>query len=290
MDRLISEFEVIRAIEKYVDNIFTKNMGDLINDVKAIPSAEPSRDMEEIEEIINCDADAETKCKMISNILTAKPHYFEEQEPKRGHCENCDTCSKNHCGDALCFGNNYCNWQPKQAIPSAEPTLDSIRESIEEYVCNVETDTARAQKMLNAWRAIEYDEPLPSADKWIPVSERLPEWDIECLVVDDKGEFGVGFYRDDVGAWDSPSWGWLERKDDVDNHDAYYMPCGIGKVVAWMPLPAPYEPQERSDDENDFEKRIVITTESMDLGYDEIMDIGYGEIPTIIEADKEKVR
>ena len=42
---------------------------------------QPSKDMEEIEEVINCDADAETKCKMISNILTAKPHYFEKQEP-----------------------------------------------------------------------------------------------------------------------------------------------------------------------------------------------------------------
>jgi len=42
---------------------------------------EPSRDMKEIEEILKCDADAETKCKMISNILTAKPHYFAEQEP-----------------------------------------------------------------------------------------------------------------------------------------------------------------------------------------------------------------
>ena len=40
MDRLISQFEVIRAIEKYTNNIFTKNMGDLINDIKAIPSAE----------------------------------------------------------------------------------------------------------------------------------------------------------------------------------------------------------------------------------------------------------
>jgi len=39
-------------------------------------------------------------------------------------------------------------------------------------------------------------------------------------------------------------------------------------------------------DENDFEKRIVIMTESMDLGYGEIMDI-IDEIPTIIEADKE---
>ena len=39
---------------------------------------ELSRDMKEIEEIINCDAGAETKYKMISNILTAEPHYFEE--------------------------------------------------------------------------------------------------------------------------------------------------------------------------------------------------------------------
>lgn len=37
-------------------------------------------DIEEIKEVMSCDADAETKCKMISNILTAKPHYFKEQE------------------------------------------------------------------------------------------------------------------------------------------------------------------------------------------------------------------
>ena len=46
MDRLISEFKVIRAIEKYVDNIFTKSMGDLIKDIKAIPSVE-SQDSED---------------------------------------------------------------------------------------------------------------------------------------------------------------------------------------------------------------------------------------------------
>lgn len=40
------------------------------------------RNIEEIREVMSCDADAETKCKMISNILTAKPHYFEDQEPK----------------------------------------------------------------------------------------------------------------------------------------------------------------------------------------------------------------
>lgn len=55
---------------------------------------EPSRDMEEIVEVINCDADAETKCKMISNILIAKPHYFEEQEPA-------------YCDRNICLRNEY---------------------------------------------------------------------------------------------------------------------------------------------------------------------------------------
>ena len=47
--------------------------------IKALEQ-EPSGDMEEILEVLKCDADAETKCKMISNILNAKPHYFEKQE------------------------------------------------------------------------------------------------------------------------------------------------------------------------------------------------------------------
>ena len=72
---------------------------------------------------------------------------------------------------------------------------------------------------------------------WTKVEDGLPSWDIECLVVDADGEFGVGYYREDVKAWDSPSWGWLERKDRVDNREAFTEPCGIGKVVAWTPLP-----------------------------------------------------
>lgn len=75
---------------------------------------------------------------------------------------------------------------------------------------------------------------------WIPVSEKLPDWDIECLVVDKDGNYGVGFYRDDAKAWDSPNWGWLEIKDRVDNKEAFTQPCGIGKVIAWMPLPKSY--------------------------------------------------
>lgn len=53
---------------------------EFVEDLPPINPQEPSKDMEEIAEIMKCDADAETKCKMISNILTAKPHYFESGE------------------------------------------------------------------------------------------------------------------------------------------------------------------------------------------------------------------
>lgn len=52
-----------------------------------INALESSRDIEEIEEIINCDANTEIKLKMISSIIHSKPHYFKtsEQQP----CEDC---------------------------------------------------------------------------------------------------------------------------------------------------------------------------------------------------------
>ena len=64
-----------------------KHIGQVLKDIfesriKAYKIAiqtlqESSKDMEEIEEIINCDADAEIKLKMISNIVHSKPHYFK---------------------------------------------------------------------------------------------------------------------------------------------------------------------------------------------------------------------
>lgn len=48
--------------------------------VKALEQ-EPYDDIKEIREVMSCDANEEIKCKMISNILTAKPHYFKEKEP-----------------------------------------------------------------------------------------------------------------------------------------------------------------------------------------------------------------
>ena len=76
--------------------------------------------------------------------------------------------------------------------------------------------------------------------EWIPCSERLPSDDNNYLIVDGDGEMAVGYYRDDADAWDNCCFGWLEREDEDEQ------PIRLGKVVAWMPLP---EPWEGADDE-----------------------------------------
>ena len=67
---------------------------------------------------------------------------------------------------------------------------------------------------------------LPSAQQWIPCSERLPEEEKEVLVYTDAGEMLVAYLFDDWGnlAWTTGGLG-----------------SGTVRVVAWMPLPKPPE-------------------------------------------------
>ena len=78
----------------------------------------------------------------------------------------------------------------------------------------------------------------PQEPRWIPVSERLPDTDDEVLCwyeyyhwSQEKvlPEYGIGRY---TSAW----FGEVANGKDV-------------RVIAWMPLPAPFEPQESEDKE-----------------------------------------
>ena len=78
----------------------------------------------------------------------------------------------------------------------------------------------------------EVAENIEVKQDWIPVSERLPEEIGAYLVTFDYGEHwgrttGQLYYHGELIKW-------------ADWNDA---------VIAWMPLPKPYEPQERSDKE-----------------------------------------
>ena len=67
---------------------------------------------------------------------------------------------------------------------------------------------------------------LEQEPKWIPVSERLPEESLNSVI-----------------GWDA----YRERCVFVQYIDGYFQITGSAEsfdIVAWMPLPKPYEPQE----------------------------------------------
>ena len=73
---------------------------------------------------------------------------------------------------------------------------------------------------------------------WIPVSERLPEINehhvsCPCIVYCDNGAYTFAELEENIIG----QVGW-----DCERDNEYHEP--IGTVLAWMPLPEPYEPRE----------------------------------------------
>lgn len=76
---------------------------------------------------------------------------------------------------------------------------------------------------------------------WIPVSERLPKRTGEYFVtvIDDSGEDN---YYKAVGV------AWFAHKKDYDIKESEWRELGTDEtVIAWMPLPTAYNPQESEE-------------------------------------------
>ena len=80
---------------------------------------------------------------------------------------------------------------------------------------------------IKAIKALEQD------PKWIPVSEKLPEEGKEVLTCSNGGFIEIQSLEDSCADiyWENQKGDW----SDID------------EVIAWMPLPAPFEPHEGSD-------------------------------------------
>jgi len=127
------------------------------------------------------------------------------------------------------------------AIPSAEPCEDAIsREEAKQFLYE-RIDRLNDDELYDIFSRIIDDmyNDLPSIKsqepKWIPVSE-LPKDKMTCLVygkmhftpdhVNEKDwyyDYTIGYYK--------PKYGWSVRGNMHEND-----------VIAWMPLPKPYEP------------------------------------------------
>ncbi len=86
------------------------------------------------------------------------------------------------------------------------------------------------------------------ADKWIPVSERLPEDGIYLVTVEriagkpriETKSFAKDLHKVDNFSFRKHKCGWYD-------YDSEYGCWEDVSVIAWMPLPQPYDPQESEE-------------------------------------------
>lgn len=121
------------------------------------------------------------------------------------------------------------------------------REEAIKYLINpVATSTAIGEEKLKEFEAYNMAiEALTNVQnihkaEWIPVSERLPKEDAKYLVQMSYGIMRVLSWAnilekvDDYDFYNEKHGGWYE----LDSEWGY---CEMNGVIAWMPLPKPYE-------------------------------------------------
>lgn len=114
---------------------------------------------------------------------------------------------------------------PNDELISKKAAIEDAREAFKRSL----TMAIRVMDLIKSMLSVEPEQ------RWIPVSERMPENDNEVLITvwdaeDDYADVYKGFYQDHEW-WTQWCHGCLKIKDE---------PCGENIVIAWMPLPAPY--------------------------------------------------
>lgn len=108
-----------------------------------------------------------------------------------------------------------------------EKILEEIIEQLKAEGCIVDDDAGN--------RAEEIIREHMNAD-WIPVEERLPEEGITCLVTVEYSGF-MGMHGT-----------WIKTAHIEKNSGEWWGDCAGGKVIAWQPLPEPYQPEKGAEE------------------------------------------
>ena len=117
-------------------------------------------------------------------------------------------------GDKFQIFHKYVEDRMGRPVWTHEMALDSIADEIR----------AKSKDDFIALCADESSSENPN--KWIPVSERLPEEEQDVLICNEKGDIEIS----------SGS-----KSTEVDDFIWYTSGWKFGKVIAWMPLPEPYK-------------------------------------------------
>lgn len=125
--------------------------------------------------------------------------------------------------------------------------LKDYRERIPSYEAGY-NDAKREIALSGEYeRAYERGKQDAEQTRWIPVSEKLPEEEkrLYWVCTDTGYQCQCRWTNDVYGLGASDRWGW--KILDIPQYQ---------KVIAWMPLPAPFEPQESEGAEMTNRERI----------------------------------
>lgn len=119
-------------------------------------------------------------------------------------------------------------------------TINEAIEYLDDMKVKIKIPKAAVQARKNN-EALDMAIKALEQTRWIPVSERLPENSGEYLVsvID---EYGINYKAIGIA--------WFAHKKDYYIKESEWRELGIDEtVIAWMPLPEPYKPQESEDKE-----------------------------------------
>ena len=125
-------------------------------------------------------------------------------------------------------------------------TLDEV---IERYTRNAEYERTHRNlqgclefRQLAEW--LKELKQLREQPRWIPVSERLPDDRKKCLVTFKSGYIDIMCYALNLYKVDKYDFSTQKGKAGWYDYDSEWGYYSRDDVVAWMPLPEPYEESE----------------------------------------------